>query len=295
MALASAVAVGAVVGLVGAVVYPAHPAPTTYYVAAPAAVATRPVAMSTQAQLPRAPVALRAQTPASIEEMEPVMYESATSSTAAPFALNAGVGVIGVAAAAAAAVGAGVAKLLAPSSNAEAQAPSVGRREFGVGMATLLPAYGAFAEILPDDDDPELLAAARANRKSKLAQEKALEAVTDGPQAGRLDAQCVPVQKTVIALGLIGQQLGKGFIDKNSMQASTNVSISELAASIQELSGSSDEAKSMGVTFLKDFQSLQKSINAGDVKNARPTYVSTVANLESWAAAAGVVGSIQGL
>ena len=40
---------------------------------------------------------------------------------------------------------------------------------------------------------------------------------------------------------------------------------------------------------------LQSSLNAGDVKNARPAYVSAVASMEAWCAASGVAPYVQGL
>ncbi len=77
-----------------------------------------------------------------------------------------------------------------------------------------MSAGGARAEILPDDDDKELLALAKANRKNRIAAEQKLEREVFGASGqsagGSQDPQIAVLQKVVGGLAVLGKRLAEG-------------------------------------------------------------------------------------
>lgn len=129
------------------------------------------------------------------------MQAALTSSSARPFASSAK--------APKAARGA-----LVVRASSSGEAPLLQRRAALAALAAVLPAAAALPALalIPDDDDEDLVSAARANRANKLASEKNTEKAF-GRSAGytkTVQKDLIPVQKAVTALARAGGALEAG-------------------------------------------------------------------------------------
>eukprot|EP00669_Euglena_mutabilis_P009064 TRINITY_DN4019_c0_g1_i1.p3 TRINITY_DN4019_c0_g1~~TRINITY_DN4019_c0_g1_i1.p3 ORF type:complete len:187 (-),score=81.65 TRINITY_DN4019_c0_g1_i1:69-629(-) len=172
----------------------------------------------------------------------------------------------------------------------------LGRRQLAAGLgalAILTPLVGtaAHAELLPDDDDKELLALAKANRKERLAAERRLERETTTAAVGNSDSRYAPLQSLVVALANIGHGLeGKGV----NPALAQDIRLADVADSVARASIVAD-TKALGVTFLTDLKGLQSAVQTGKLPEGRGAFVRTVASFKAWVAGAGVSGKIAGL
>lgn len=100
----------------------------------------------------------------------------------------------------------------ASSEQAPEQLPQLRRRAALAALLAGVPALGLAAPalaLIPDDDDEDLVEKARANRRAKLAEEKATEREFER-SAGytkALEKDLIPVQKAVTALARAGAAL----------------------------------------------------------------------------------------
>ena len=176
--------------------------------------------------------------------------------------------------------------------------PVLQRRSLAALIAAapvLLTATRAFA-LIPDDDDEELVEKARANRKSRLASERATEktfARTEGFVDGEEKKDLVPVQRAVNSLGLIGKQLAAGEVSAAADTLSGSWT-SDLRAAADALSVTAG-AKASAAQVVSKLGDLQSAAASGSLSGAKKEYVALVGSLESWASAAGISSAIKGL
>ena len=166
-------------------------------------------------------------------------------------------------------------------------APTFQRRSLAALLAAVpafFPASRALADLIPDDDDEELVEKARANRKNRLASEKQNEKAFSRSE-GFVDSSekrnLVPIQRAINSLGLTGKQLSES-------------DIAEFGSAAEVLSGDASAKASVGQVVSK-LGDLKAAALSGSLGNAKKEYVGLVGSLESWASAAGLAGAIKGL
>ncbi|KAK9823778.1 hypothetical protein WJX72_005437 [[Myrmecia] bisecta] len=176
----------------------------------------------------------------------------------------------------------------------EAQPAALSRRAVAsalAGLPILLGASKALA-LIPDDDDEELIEKAKANRKTRLADERAAEKQYV-KEAGFANGEIVTVQRAVKKLAKSGSELESG----NLSAVATTVGDSWVGAFEKvalDLSTSKASKKSAN-DVLKGISALEASARAGSLADSKRNFVSTVSALQTWANAAGIAGSIKGL
>jgi hypothetical protein len=193
-------------------------------------------------------------------------------------------------------------KTITAQHSGDVQSVSMKRR----GMAALLTASPlmwmarevwsvppAFA-LIPDDDDEELVEKARANRKSRLANEKATEKAfsrSEGFVNREEKRDLIPIQRAVNSLGLVGQQLAAGDVG-NASNTLSGPWTTEFRAAAESLSTSNKATISQ---LASQLTSLQQAAKSGLLSDAKREYVAVVGTLENWASQAGVAASLKGL
>ena len=171
-------------------------------------------------------------------------------------------------------------------------APLVQRRSLAAMLAAvpvLLPASRALA-LIPDDDDEELIEKARANRKSRLASERATEKAYSR-SSGFDKRELIPVQRAINSLGLTGKQLAAGEVSAAASTLSDGWT-GDFRRAVESLSSSNSNA---GAQVVNSLNALQSAATSGSLSTAKKEYVALVGSLESWASSAGIAGSLKGL
>ncbi|CAG9467862.1 unnamed protein product [Pedinophyceae sp. YPF-701] len=169
---------------------------------------------------------------------------------------------------------------------------ATGRRAL-LGIATLLPAAPALA-LIPDDDDEELVAKAKANRKARLAEQRVTErefAVAEGQKNLKLESKLPPVQTAVNSLIKTADALSKDQVDASFLAPAVVSGLSDAAAQISTTPSAKDAVGPM-MASIGDLTSALAKGSAGDAKAAM---VSTVGALKTWAKEAGAEKYIKGL
>eukprot|EP00746_Dinoflagellata_sp_MGD_P002765 gnl/MRDRNA2_/MRDRNA2_105406_c0_seq1.p1 gnl/MRDRNA2_/MRDRNA2_105406_c0~~gnl/MRDRNA2_/MRDRNA2_105406_c0_seq1.p1 ORF type:complete len:295 (-),score=61.60 gnl/MRDRNA2_/MRDRNA2_105406_c0_seq1:105-989(-) len=151
--------------------------------------------------------------------------------------------------------------------------------------------------LIPDDEDSDLLAKAKANRKARIQAEKQAErAYVETGEKGppkNLDRELLPVQIAIKQLGLAGADLEKGDT-KAAASELTESMIGDLNKAILKVSNTND-SKALSGTVFKSIKSLQNAANSGKLKEAKSSFVATVGDLTDWAKAAQVATLLRGL
>jgi hypothetical protein len=191
----------------------------------------------------------------------------------------------------------------AAAPRAAAAAPSAwapSRRALAAALlaapAALLAAAPPARALIPDDDDEELLEKARANRKGRLAAEKAAEkefAAAGGYVDRRLQRELAEVQVAVNALGATGAALAGG----DAAGAAAGLSeawVADLRRAASALSASPGAKAAYG-DLATAIGELKGAAEGGRVADAKAAYVGAVGALGAWAGAAGVAGGLKGL
>mmetsp|Transcript_11495 Transcript_11495/g.32607 ORF Transcript_11495/g.32607 Transcript_11495/m.32607 type:complete len:221 (-) Transcript_11495:128-790(-) len=181
---------------------------------------------------------------------------------------------------------------------ADRSAGQVSRRSTATMLvlpATLLLPKNAWA-LIPDDDDEELIAKAKANRQARLKQDR--EQGRDflkgeGVSTSADTANLVPVQKAIAMLAKAGNELEKG--DLPAVASSAGGSwVSDFKVAAGKLSYS-DESKAAFSSVLNNLDDLTSSAKANKSQEAKTSFVGLVDSLNVWVDAAGVESKLRGL
>ncbi|KAL4548283.1 hypothetical protein Ndes2526B_g00863 [Nannochloris sp. 'desiccata'] len=177
--------------------------------------------------------------------------------------------------------------------------PTFQRRSLAALLAAVpafLPASRALADLIPDDDDEELVEKARANRKNRLASEKQTQKAfsrSEGFVDGAEKRNLVPIQRAINSLGLTGKQLSGGDVASAASTLSDSW-FAEFPSAVDALSADAAAKTSAGQVVAK-LGDLKAATLSGSLGDAKKEYVAVVGSLESWASAAGLSGTIKGL
>jgi hypothetical protein len=177
----------------------------------------------------------------------------------------------------------------------------VNRRGLSLIGATLLSGAvlgGPAFALIPDDEDADLLAKAKANRKQRIQAEKKeerkyVEAAGDEGGKAKLDRALAPVQIAIKQLAIAGADLQKGDTAAAGRELQTTM-INDLKSAIEKTSNTGD-AKALTGTIFKSVTSLQSACNSNKLKEAKTAFVETAKDLKDWAAAADVDELLRGL
>jgi hypothetical protein len=180
-----------------------------------------------------------------------------------------------------------------------AAAAAVLPRRALAGMLAAAPVLFSAASalaLIPDDDDEDLIEKARANRKSRLANEKAAEkdfARSEGFVDRSLEKSLVAVQLTINALAATGAGLSAGDLTAASSALGFSLA-SDFEAAAKAVSDTDDllaKASAAGASLT----ALQRVAGGGSLVEAKKGFISAVDAVEVWAAAAGVKSALKGL
>lgn len=178
------------------------------------------------------------------------------------------------------------------------QQPELSRR--AAASLLLLPASLTLSKsawaLIPDDDDEELVAKAKANRKARLAQDKVQdrtflkgEDITTSADGANL----VPVQKAIAELAKTGSELEAGNL--GGVVSSIGGSwVKDFKSAASKLSNSDESKASIDAVF-SSIDSIKSSAKSNNAAAAKTSYVTLVDSLQSWAAAEGVADKLRGL
>lgn len=140
-----------------------------------------------------------------------------------------------------------------------------------------------------DEDDEDLIEKAKANRKTRLAEQKATTRsflTSEGLKDVAGDKDLIPVQKGVLRLSQIGVQIEGGDINAASLTL-TDGWAKEFDTAAGKLGGSA------GV--ITKLSALQSAAGKNDPGGSRKAYAELIAELRSWTQSAGIVDRIRGI
>lgn len=150
--------------------------------------------------------------------------------------------------------------------------------------------------LIPDDEDSDLLAKAKANRKAKLQQEKKTERAyveEAGVGTAKLDRELLPVQIAIKQLLIAGGDLEKGDVKAAAGEIQESM-IGDMNKAILKVSNTND-ARALSGTVASTMKSLQTALNKNQLKEAKAAWVSTADDITQWAKAAQVDTLLRGL
>lgn len=171
------------------------------------------------------------------------------------------------------------------------------RAAFGLALLpSLLLVQSPALALIPDEEDEELVEKAKANRRSRLAQQKATTREfiqAEGLKNSQLDSQLIPVQKAVSSLAKSGSQIESGDL-RGASATLSDAWAGEFEVAARSLS-TSDAAKASVDAVFTGLSDTKSAAGAGDANATKKSFVTLVAALESWAADVGVAESLKGL
>ncbi|KAL6776993.1 TEF14 [Auxenochlorella protothecoides x Auxenochlorella symbiontica] len=156
-------------------------------------------------------------------------------------------------------------------------APTANRRALlgmlGVAPLALSIPRPALA-LIPDDDDEELVAKAKASRAERLARDKR----QIGQFVATADPVAAPAQSAINALAEVGEQLEAGRLE-----------------GLGDLLGDSLLSGVDGATSVTDsLDRLRSTAASGSLRETKMRYIEAVEKLESWARDSGSVKTLKG-
>eukprot|EP00887_Chlorella_sp_A99_P008035 scaffold12.g8035.t1 len=188
---------------------------------------------------------------------------------------------------------------VAASAGERPGAPALPRRAAAAALLAALPLAAArpvFADLIPDDDDEELVNKAKANRARKLASERDAEAEfrrnANYSSRGQ-EKELVPVQRAINGLAAVGSALEAGDVSAASSALSA-AGLPGLRAAADALAFN-DAARRSASALAGSLDALEGAARGGALADAKRGYVASVAALQQWAAATGVDKSVKGL
>merc|ERR1719183_467442 len=177
-------------------------------------------------------------------------------------------------------------------------APQLSRRAMAAAVALAVPAawISPAGALIDYDEDDELLAKVRADRKAKVQSELLLERnlVTDeGFKDKKFGAQTAVVQKTVYRLSKAGSLLAAkdtaalGDVLGGDWPAQLKVATATLSLT--------PTAKTAADTVAVSAATLQKAVGGKKEGEIKSSYLAAVTAIEAWCAESGLDSSIKGL
>lgn len=164
-----------------------------------------------------------------------------------------------------------------------------------MGLMTVAPLVFGFVAspsraLILDEEDEDLVEKAKANRKNKIALEKATTREflkVEGLKNAQLEKDLIPVQKAVLKLAKAGQQIEGG--DIRGASSTMNDSWVKEFQVVSPNLGSGSESVATKITDLKN------ATDKGDAMASKKAYVAVVADLEAWVGASGLSSKIKGI
>lgn len=169
-------------------------------------------------------------------------------------------------------------------------AKSFSRRALAASVAAIAPAIvvsNAWA-ILEQDEDDELLAKVKKDRRSKIEKRTSL---------GSYKGEAASVQRGVYRLSKAGKAIDESDFATASTVLGASLStewVVELKSALSRV-GTSQEEQSEAQTFSSSLGSLQAAVLKDDVDLAKKQFVSAASSLEKWVRLTGLSEEILGL
>jgi hypothetical protein len=186
----------------------------------------------------------------------------------------------------------------AVSCKASARQEAIDRRAALSALAFLPAAFYApkALALIPDEEDEEMVERAKANRKAKLQQDRQVAREflnTEGIKDIADSKDLAPVQQAVFKLAECGSQLESGDVKAASSTLSGSW-VSSFSTASKGLS-TTDSAKEGAQSVADGLDALKAVASKGDLAGTKRQFVAVVSSVESWAAGAGLAGSLKGL
>lgn len=179
-----------------------------------------------------------------------------------------------------------------PAADQASRRALVGSLLFAPALIATLPAKA----LIPDDEDEELVAKAKAKRKQQLIDQrqttrKFME--VEGLSDTYLKKELVPIQKAVFKLAEAGTKLEKG--DARAVSSALSESwVSDFSSAARAVS-SGDAATKAAESLLSGIDELKKVSGGGDAKQTKKEFVKFVGGFSDWAKKADIASSLKGL
>jgi len=179
-----------------------------------------------------------------------------------------------------------------------ASSVSASRRSVAFGAA-LIPAVVSLPALalIPDDEDEELLAKAKANRQKRLAEEREVEKAfvrEEGFKAKNDAASIAYVQQGVTKLAKVGSLLEKGDLGGVAAVARDGKWVADFTSAAAALGGN-DKAKSSAAAFTASVAALGASASKNNASGAKSDFIKAVDAIEDYTSTTGIQGRLKGL
>ena len=142
---------------------------------------------------------------------------------------------------------------------------------------------------MQDEEDEELVVKAKANRKSRIEQNKATTKKFLGEEGLKdiaEEKELIPIQRGILRLALSGAQIERGDIQGASSTLSDGWA--------KEFEVSLGNVGSNGLVTTK-LSALQSAASKNDAGASRKAYVELVAELQSWTKTVGISDRLKGI
>lgn len=180
-------------------------------------------------------------------------------------------------------------------------------KEFPLGKRELIAAMLAGGSVLsgpafaliPDDEDNELVAKAKANRKAKIQKEKKVERAADlsggGGYSLRLDEELYPIQVAVKQLMVAGTEVKNGDLGAAAKALNDPGSlVADLNKAILKVSDAQDE-RVLAINVEKSVRGFQEAVNSNKAPEAKTKFKAVADSLKEWSEAAQVDTLLRGI
>lgn len=180
-----------------------------------------------------------------------------------------------------------------PSAQRTVSCKAIVDRRAAVG-SILLPVFlyapQALA-LIPDEEDEDMVNKAKANRKTRIAQNKSTTRqllADDGIVDKQLANDLVPIQKAVTQLAKTGAELEKGELSRAASEMN-GLWVSEFELATKNAASESTDA------IVSSLKSLKETSSKGDLKAAKTEYVNVIIAFQTWAVDSKLDSRLKGL